>query len=261
MLIILSIAMIVADVRYSLFTPVRLYFTWLVAPIQVIAYTPHKIFYWTTKRLQNREDLVKENQFLNQEVLILRSRLQKLLALQAENVRLRELMDASQQVGEKVVMAEVIGFDQNPYSYKILIDKGFSSDAYIGQPVLDATGVFGQVVETSAYTSRVLLITDTSHFLPAQLSRTGFTSVLRGGGDLKHMQLISVPHSADIKKGDILTTSGLDKYFPSGYPVGIVRSVKHVPGERYADVDVMPLAQLGRSRHVMLIEKPKLERQ
>ncbi|MGO3343945.1 MAG: rod shape-determining protein MreC [Marinomonas sp.] len=255
MLVILSIAMIVADARYSLFAPVRPYLTWLVAPIQIVVNTPQKILNWTGDHLQSREGLVKENQSLSQEVLVLQSRLQKLNSLQAENVRLRELLDASQRVDEKVVMAEVIGFDQNAYSHKILIDKGFSSGAYIGQPVLDATGVLGQVVETSAYTSRVLLIADASHFLPVQLSRTGLRSVLRGVGDLKHMDLMSIPQSTDIKKGDILTTSGLGKRFPAGYPVGVVRSVKHVSGKSYADVDVVPLAQLGRSRHVMLIEK------
>lgn len=261
MLVIVSIIMIIGDTRYSLFDPIRPYLSWLVAPIQVVVNTPQKIIYWTSEHLQSREGLVKENQALSQEVLILRSRLQKLNSLQAENVRLRELLDASQRVDEKVVMAEVIGFDQNAYSHKILIDKGFSTGAYVGQPVLDATGVLGQVVETSAYTSRVLLIADASHFLPVQLARTGFRSVLHGIGDLKHMRLMSVPQSADIKKGDILTTSGLDKRFPAGYPVGVVRVVTHVPGKPYADVDVVPLAQLGRSRHVMLIERPKAERQ
>ncbi|WP_240536987.1 rod shape-determining protein MreC [Marinomonas flavescens] len=261
MLVILSIMMIVADTRYSLFAPVRPYLTWLVAPIQVVVNTPQKILYWTGEHLESREGLVKENQSLNQEVLMLQSRLQKLNSLQAENVRLRELLDASQRVDEKVVMAEVIGFDQNAYSHKLLIDKGFSSGAYVGQPVLDATGVLGQVVETSAYTSRVLLIADASHFIPVQLSRTGFRGVLRGVGDLKDLKLMSVPQSADIKKGDILTTSGLGKRFPAGYPVGVVRSVKHISGQPYTEVDVVPLAQLGRSRHVMLIEKSKTEHQ
>ncbi|WP_325101185.1 rod shape-determining protein MreC [Marinomonas transparens] len=257
MLVILSIVMVVADVRYSVFAPVRPYLSLLVTPIQVVVNTPQKVFYWSKEHLTSREGLVKENKSLNQEILILRSRMQKLTALQAENVRLRELLDASQRVDEKVVMAEVIGFDQNAYSHKILIDKGFSSGAYVGQPVLDATGVLGQVVETTAYSSRVLLIADASHFLPVQLSRTGFRGVLRGTGDLKRMELMSVPHSVDIRKGDILTTSGLDKRFPSGYPVGVVRSVKHVAGKSYADVEVVPLAQLGRSRHVMLIDKAK----
>ncbi|SBS30023.1 Cell shape-determining protein MreC [Marinomonas spartinae] len=260
MLVILSVAMIVGDVRYSIFAPIRPYLTWLVAPIQVVVNTPQQILFWANDHLQSREDLVKENQKLNQELLLLRSRLQQFASLQAENVRLRELLDASQRVDEKVVLAEVIGFDQNAYSQKVLINKGFSSGAYVGEPVLDATGVFGQIVETSAYTSRVLLIADASHFLPVQLARTGFRGVLRGIGDLKHMKLMSVPQSADIRKGDILTTSGLGKRFPAGYPVGVVREVKHIPGQPYADVDVVPLAQLGRSRHVMLIDRPKSER-
>jgi len=150
--------MIVSDVRYSVFSHVRPYLTLIVTPIQVVVNTPQKIFYWADEHLESREGLVRENQSLQTEILLLRSRQQRLDSLQAENIRLRELLDASQRVDEKIVMAEVIGFDQNAYSHKLMIDKGFSSGAYVGQPVLDATGVLGQVVETSAYSSRVLLI-------------------------------------------------------------------------------------------------------
>lgn len=247
--------MLVGDLHYKVFTPVRPYLTWLVTPIQVAVSAPQKLISWAGMHLDSREQLVSQNQSLNQELLLLRGQLQRLDALKAENVRLRELLDASQRVEEKVVMGEVIGFDQNAYSHKILIDKGFSNGAYVGQPVLDATGVLGQVVDTSAYTSRVLLIADASHFVPVQLARTGFRSVLRGTDDLNRMELMSVPHTADIKKGDILTTSGLANRFPAGYPVGVVRAVRHESGKPYADVDVVPLAQLGRSRHVMLIER------
>lgn len=252
---LISVAMIVADLQFKSFSPVRPYLTWLITPIQLVVSAPQKMLSWTNAHLESREDLVQTNQALNQELLMLRGKLQRLNSLKAENVRLRELLDASQRVDERVVMAEIIGFDQNAYSHKVLIDKGFSNGAYVGQPVLDATGVLGQVVETSAYTSRVLLIADASHFVPVQLARTGFRSVLRGTGNLKRMELMSVPHTADIKKGDILTTSGLDHRFPSGYPVGVVRTVEHISGKPYADVNVVPLAQLGRSRHVMLIQK------
>ncbi|CUB03236.1 rod shape-determining protein MreC [Marinomonas fungiae] len=257
MLVLLSAAMIVGDLQYKVFSPIRPYLSWLVTPIQVVVGAPQKMISWAEMHLDSREDLVYQNQSLSQELLMLRRQLQLFESLKAENVRLRELLDASQRVDEKVVMGEVIGFDQNAYSHKILIDKGFSSGAYVGQPVLDATGVLGQVVETSAYTSRVLLIADASHFVPVQLARTGFRSILRGTGDMKRMELMSVPHTADIKKGDILTTSGLANRFPVGYPVGVVRKVTHESGKPYADVEVVPLAQLGRSRHVMLIERAK----
>ncbi|WP_072242051.1 rod shape-determining protein MreC [Marinomonas fungiae] len=256
-LVLLSAAMIVGDLQYKVFSPIRPYLSWLVTPIQVVVGAPQKMISWAEMHLDSREDLVYQNQSLSQELLMLRRQLQLFESLKAENVRLRELLDASQRVDEKVVMGEVIGFDQNAYSHKILIDKGFSSGAYVGQPVLDATGVLGQVVETSAYTSRVLLIADASHFVPVQLARTGFRSILRGTGDMKRMELMSVPHTADIKKGDILTTSGLANRFPVGYPVGVVRKVTHESGKPYADVEVVPLAQLGRSRHVMLIERAK----
>ncbi|MBM6549842.1 rod shape-determining protein MreC [Marinomonas ostreistagni] len=259
-LVLLSLAMVIGDLQFRVFNPIRPYLTWLVTPIQVVVSAPQKLISWADVRLDTREALVEQNQQLNSELLMLRGQLQRLTSLRAENVRLRELLDASQRVEERVVMAEVIGFDQNAYSHKVLIDKGFSNGAYIGQPVLDATGVLGQVVETSAYTSRVLLIADASHFVPVQLPRTGFRSILRGTGDMNHMELMSVPHTADIKKGDILSTSGLANRFPIGYPVGIVRNVRHVSGKPYADVEVVPMAQLNRSRHVMLIERSEDQR-
>jgi rod shape-determining protein MreC len=247
--------MIWSDVRHSIFTPIRPYLSWLVTPIQLVVNSPQQLISWSSDHLESRENLVSENQTLNAEILTLKSRLQKLNSLRAENVRLRELLDASQRVEEKIIMAEVIGFDQNAYSHKVLIDKGFSTGAYVGQAVLDSSGVLGQVVETSAYNSRVLLIADVSHYVPVQLSRTGLRGILRGIGDLRKMELMNVPQSADIKKGDILTTSGLDGRFPSGYPVGVVRNVVRASGKSYSDVEVVPLAQLGRSRHVMLIDR------
>ncbi|MDB4837502.1 rod shape-determining protein MreC [Marinomonas sp.] len=254
-LALLSVLMIFADVQHNTFSQFRPYLTLLITPIQVVVNTPKKAVSWVGEHLVSREDLIKDNQLLNSEILRLRSRQQRLEALQAENVRLRELLDASQHVDEKTLVAEVIGFDQNAYNHRIMIDKGLSSGVYIGQPVLDSTGVLGQVVEASAYNSRVLLIVDASHFIPVQLSRTGFRGILKGTGNILEMSLISVPRSVDIKKGDVLTTSGLDDRFPSGYPVGVIKGVTYTDGEPYADVDVVPLAQLGRSRHILLIDK------
>lgn len=250
-----------ADVKHDLFASVRPYLSWFVSPIQVLVNIPQKTIFWGAEHLASREYLVSENQRLSQDVLALRGRLQKMNSLQAENVRLRKLLDASQRVEEEVLMAEVIGFDQNAYTHKIQIDKGFSSGAYVGQAVLDANGVMGQIIEVGPYNSRVLLIADASHFLPIQLGRTGLRSILQGTGDLKLLSLMSVPHSADIKKGDVLTTSGLDDRFPSDYPVGVIKSVEHTAGQPYAKVDVVPLAQLERSRHVMLIVVPESQRQ
>jgi rod shape-determining protein MreC len=250
--------MVWGDMGQSVFAPYRPYLNWLVTPIQVVVNTPQKLVTWSSENLVSHDILVEQNKALNEELLALRSSLQKLNALRAENVRLRELLEASQRVEEKIIMSEVIGFDQNAYSHKVLIDKGFSTGAYVGQAVLDATGVFGQVVDTSAFNSRVLLIADASHFVPVQLTRTGFRSILKGTGDLNRMELMSVPHSADIRKGDILTTSGLDKRFPRDYPVGVVRAVRNIPGKPYADVDVVPLAQLGSSRHIMLVDRPEV---
>jgi rod shape-determining protein MreC len=135
----------------------------------------------------------------------------------------------------------------------VIIDKGSDSGVSLGQAVLDAQGLFGQVVEVNRFTSRVLLIVDQSHAVPVQVNRSGVRSVAAGTGDLDHLILENVQVTADIQEGDLMESSGLGGRFPRGYPVGIVTSVESGDTSPYASVEVRPLAALDRSRHVLLV--------
>ena len=142
-------------------------------------------------------------------------------------------------------------------TFQIVIDKGADANIVQGQAVLDAQGLFGQIVEVGEFTSRVLLINDADHAVPIQVHRNGVRSIAGGTGSRDLLVLENVPVSADIVEGDLIETSGLGGRFPVGYPVGTVQSVVVEPTSTYAEVTIRPAAQLDRSRHVLIVFEPE----
>jgi rod shape-determining protein MreC len=179
--------------------------------------------------------------------------MQKLAALTEQNVRLRELLNSSALVNEKVEVAELIGMDPNPFTHRIIINKGERDGVVLGQPVLDARGLMGQVVELMPYTSRVLLLTDTTHSIPVQVNRNGLRAIASGTGNPERLELRHVADTADIKEGDLLVSSGLGQRFPAGYPVATVKEVIHDSGQPFAIVRAVPTAAFNRSRYLLLV--------
>jgi len=179
--------------------------------------------------------------------------MQKLAALEVENIRLRELLDSSFEVGEKVLIAELMSVNLDPYKHQVVINKGELHDVYPGQPLVDADGVMGQIVHAGPYSSTAILITDTSHAIPVQVNRNGLRTIALGSGSINRLELPYIPNSADIRPGDLLTTSGLGGRFPPGYPVATVETVEHDPGSAFASVNATPLAHLNSSREVLLV--------
>ncbi|MNZ34856.1 Cell shape-determining protein MreC [compost metagenome] len=168
-------------------------------------------------------------------------------------MRLRELLNSSALVNEKVEVAELIGVDPNPFTHRILINKGERDGVFLGQPVLDARGLMGQVVELMPYTSRVLLLTDTTHSIPVQVNRNGLRAIASGTGNPERLELRHVADTADIKEGDLLVSSGMGQRFPAGYPVATVNEVIHDSGQPFAIVRAIPTAALNRSRYMLLV--------
>ena len=150
-------------------------------------------------------------------------------------------------------MAELIGMDPNPFTHRIIINKGERDGVVLGQPVLDARGLMGQVVELMPYTSRVLLLTDTTHSIPVQVNRNGLRAIASGTGNPERLELRHVADTADIKEGDLLVSSGLGQRFPAGYPVATVKEVIHDSGQPFAIVRAVPTAALNRSRYLLLV--------
>ncbi|MCP3749875.1 rod shape-determining protein MreC [Pseudomonas sp. SBB6] len=252
-LVVLSITLMVVDARFTLLKPLRSQMGLALMPSYLITDLPQRVWQGVASQFGSRTELAAENEKLKTEALLLQGRLQKLAALTEQNVRLRELLNSSALVNEKVEVAELIGVDPNPFTHRILINKGERDGVVLGQPVLDARGLMGQVVELMPYTSRVLLLTDTTHSIPVQVNRNGLRAIASGTGNPERLELRHVADTADIKEGDLLVSSGLGQRFPAGYPVATVKEVIHDSGQPFAIVRAIPTAALNRSRYLLLV--------
>lgn len=252
-LAVLSVALMVVDARFDLLKPARKQASLVLMDAYWITDLPGRLWEGVASQFGSRTELVAENEKLKTENLLLQGRMQKLAALTEQNVRLRELLNSSALVNEKVEVAELIGMDPNPFTHRIIINKGERDGVVLGQPVLDARGLMGQVVELMPYTSRVLLLTDTTHSIPVQVNRNGLRAIASGTGNPERLELRHVADTADIKEGDLLVSSGLGQRFPAGYPVATVKEVIHDSGQPFAIVRAVPTAALNRSRYLLLV--------
>jgi len=234
----------------------------VATPLYWLSNLPREMSAWSQQRLVPKEQLLQENEALRTELLIQQHRVQQMAAVVAENTRLRQLLNSADKLENRVLVAELIGVAPDPMLHRILVNRGLVDGVYIGQPVVDAQGLVGQVVEVGENSSWVILITDTSHALPVQINRNGARLVAEGRGNLYQLGLRHVPNNFDIQEGDLLVSSGLGKRFPNGYPVAVVESIKPDKSSPWAEVVAKPLAELNRNRHVLLVfeEAPQLSR-
>jgi rod shape-determining protein MreC len=205
---------------------------------------------------QNSQATQRENKDLADQLLAQQSRLQRFDSLTEENRRLRALLDGSRTLEIEFQFAELIDVDLDPFSHRVMIDRGNDREVQVGQAVIDGAGVMGQVEEVNLHFSRVRLISDPNHALPVQLNRTGLRTVAYGIGSTAQLSLPNLPREADVREGDLLVTSGLGKRFPAGYPVAVIETVDRSEGRMFAEAMARPLAALDRGREVLLLKVP-----
>lgn len=242
-----------ADHRQNHLDSIRSTLSVVIYPIQLLVDLPMDIASWSSKNLKTRQGLIEENERLREERFKLESKLQRFAVVEAENRRLRELLESSLKLDQKVLVAELLAVELEPFRRQIVIDKGEREGAYKGQPVADARGIMGQIIHTGPFSSTVLLITDPSHALPVEVNRNGLRAIAIGTGKNNKLRLEHLPTNADIHEGDLLVSSGLDGHFPSGYPVGRVDNIELGAGHAFASIKVTPSARLEQSREVMMI--------
>jgi rod shape-determining protein MreC len=251
--VILSLTLLVLDHRFHHLQQLRSTLAFLTYPLHYLADLPFTASRWLSETTSSQETLLEQNRALRDENLRLKVELQKYESLQAENLRLRDLVDSSFKVGDRVLVAELSSVDLDPYKQQVIIKKGAVSGVFEGQPVLDANAVMGQVINVTALSSTVLLITDTSHALPVQVLRNGLRTIAVGTGRIDQLKLPYLPTNSDIVEGDLLVTSGLGGKFPPGYPVATVTRIDRSPDAPFSSVFAEPHAHLDRSREVLLV--------
>ena len=248
---VLSLVLMIADHREGHLEDARNLFSTLVYPLQYTVDLPIRWGNWLAGWLVPDRTLQHENQRLRQEHLSAQLRLKKYEELEAENRRLRELLNSTTQAGERVSMAKLLSVGSDPFSRYIVLNKGVTDGVRVGQSLIDAKGVMGQVVRVGSFSAGAVLITDPGHALPVQIKRNGLRTVATG--TLERLRLDHVPINADVVVGDRLITSGLGGRFPAGYLVGRVIEVERSGGRPFARVIVEPSSNLERNREVLLV--------
>ena len=250
---IVSASLMLLDHREDHLLRIRQAFSVIVYPIQVAVDLPFAGWRLASRAISDQSALLEENERLKSERLRVDVRLQRLAALEAENDRLRAMLDSSARVDDRVLAVQILAVDLDPYRQRFTIDRGLNDGVYVGQALLDAGGVVGQIVRVELFTSEAVLISDADHALPVAVNRNGLRTIVVGTGDSSRLRLPYLTNSADIEEGDLLVSSGLGGVFPSGYPVGRVLEVLRRPGQAFAEVIVEPAAQLDRDREVLLV--------
>ena len=247
---VLSLGIMLADAKTSLFKSVRFGLWTVASPLQFLSNLPHKAGGAVERTLADRSQLQREIADLKREVFHLRGLLTRHDAVLTENARLRQLYESRQRAREKMLVADLVMVSASPLT--ITLNKGRLHDVRVGQAVIDSVGLFGQVVETSALASRVLLITDSSHSVPVRVLRNDARAIATGDGE-DGLILKDVPTTLDVREGDRLVTSGLGGRFLTGYPVGVVETVVADPVDMFANITARPAAALDRSRQVLVV--------
>ncbi len=248
-----SFLLIFIDHRLQAMKPVRLFLNSLVAPVQYLAILPEQLLDSVSESLKSTSQLSDENKRLKRAILELQGEQQQLRFLQNENKRLRELLGSDARDSVRRMVAEVIAVASEPFSQQLVINKGTLSGVYEGQPVLDSHGIIGQVQDVGGNTARVLLLSDQSHAISLRSERNDIRVLAQGTGDIGRLELMFIPHSTELKEGDLLMSSGLGGIFPEGYPVATIRQIVRDESLPFAKVVADPVSALDRVRNVLLL--------
>ena len=222
-------------------------------PLYWLTAFPARAWHWAEDVFSSRQALQERNVALEHENLILQRNVLRMAALMAENARLKELLNSTELLDDSALVAELLGASPDPRRQEILIHRGRADGVFEGQPVLDAFGLVGNVIEISDHTARVLLISDTSNAVPVQVNRNGVRGIAEGSGQLDELYIRNLVPTTDIKEGDLIVSSGLGGRYPPGYPVGEVMRIEYDGADSFLRVVVRPSAQLDRSQQLLLV--------
>jgi rod shape-determining protein MreC len=225
----------------------------VVYPVRVAVDLPFSTWAKMTDTFAARDTLIAENRQFRRERLETEGRLQRLDALEAENARLRELLDSTARIGSRALVAEILSVDPDPYRQRFDLNRGLVDGVYVGQALIDAQGVVGQVVRVGPLTSEAVLITDADHAVPVSVNRNGVRTIAVGTGDSGRLRLPYLTNNADVIVGDLLISSGLGGVFPAGYPVARVLDVQRRSDQAFAEIAAEPVSALDRDREVLLV--------
>jgi rod shape-determining protein MreC len=249
----LSATLMMLDHRGHHLEKIRAGLNTLAYPFQLLAAAPAYVAHGIADFFTTRAALRADNERLLAERQALLARQEQYDALAAENERLRRMLGSAVRVADKAMAADLVEVSGEPFTRKIVIAKGSQDGVYLGQPVIDAHGIVGQVTQVAVNVSRVTLITDPGHAIPVLDNRSGLRALVFGTGDQDTVKVPYLTASADIREGDLLVSSGMGGTFPPGYPVATVSKIVNDPNESFLSITAVPAAHLNAGKQVLLI--------
>lgn len=249
----LAILLMVLDARFHYAESVRQVVALVAYPMQRVAMAPVNLFFGVVDYFSTTSALREENNALRTKQLRAAQGLLQLEALQEENNQLRRLLEAQERLPRNSVFAEILYTARDPFSRKVVIDKGAQSGILAGQPVIDEVGVIGQVTRVYPFMSEVTLLSDKDQAIPLQVLRNGLRAIAYGGAAGGMLDLRFMAANADVKSGDVLVTSGIDGTYPPGLPVATVTRIERDAAYAFANITLAPTAGTDRYRQVLVL--------
>ncbi len=260
-LAILSFGLMIVDHRSDTLKIVRSWASLVTIPFHSVTTLPEKVSELARSYYPDNsvyEDLRK----LRGKQLMLESQLQRYDALVAENNRLSKLLAAAKRSEDQVILASIVNAGLEPFTHRIILNRGSEAGVFVGQPVIAPDGVLGQVSEVNLYQSIVILVTDRSHGIPVQVQRNGMRTIVHGQGEADHVGVPYLSRQADIRKGDILVTSGMGGRFPAGYKVAEVEEIVTDANQAFLSINAITTAKIDFVKQVLLVwDSQRLSRQ
>ncbi len=253
--LIFSFGIMYLDFNGKYLNTLRSYLSAAVYPVHILVNAPKNLFSSISGNINKQKKLDLKNQEIKKENIILKSKIQQVYKLESENKRLRALLDSKPRYQNELTFAEIVSMNNDVNKHRIIINKGSRKNVYSGDVVSDSKGIIGQIIRDHIIGSEVLLITDPEHAIPIEIARNGLRSIALGVGNYEYIVLNYLPISADIKKGDVLITSGLGGKYPEGYPVATVESISNLTGEPFLKIEAKPFAELRNINEVWVIRQ------
>jgi len=252
--IILSCVLMYQDYQGTYTVKLRSYLSASLYPIQYLINLPNNLQESLYENFLNREEIISQNQKLKEENLNLKSQMQQIYRLESENKRLYELIDSKPKIENTYLFADIISTSKILNKHQILINRGSRDGIQLGSSIVNADGIVGHVIRDQIFASEVLLISDLEHAIPVEIVRTGLRTIAVGTGEFNSLKINTLPKNSDLKKEDIVITSGLGGRYPEGFPVGTIKEIIAEAGNPFLEVEILPFANLKTINEVWVIQ-------
>lgn len=249
----LSVTLLVLDARFRYVDGLRGIVAFVTYPLQRAALAPIELAAAVAEYFTSQSALREQNTQLKSRLLAAQYDLQRSESGAADAIRMRRLMNAAETLERRKTPAEIVYASRDPFSQKVFVDKGQTQGVLPGSPVVDDSGVVGQVTRVHPMIAEVTLLTDKDQAIPVQVLRNGLRAVAFGGGTAGTLELRFMAANAEIQNGDRLVTSGIDGVYPAGLAVGTVLKIERDSAQSFARILCEPVAGIARGRHVLLL--------